>query len=127
VILQLPRDRAFLPLLHMVLGGIGLRHDLSFDALDDVQLAVDNILAEDPNPLGELSVDVAVGDGYLDISIASLEDRELEYQLREGRVRPGHESRCIDVCLLLRSLVDEYHVRDLEEGRYAVDIRKVIR
>lgn len=127
VTLQLPRDRAFQPLIHMVLGGIGLRHDLSYDALDDVQLAVDNILAEDSSTGEGLTVEMLVGESYLDIVIATLQDQELEYQLKEGRVRPGRESRCIDVCILLRSLVDEYRVRDLEDGRYAVELRKVIR
>lgn len=125
--LQVPKDAAFLPLLHMVLGGIGLRHDLSFDALDDVQLAVDNILAEDASMGGELTVDVVVGDTYLDISLGTLRDKDLEYMLRQGSVPPGAEDRCIDVCVLLRSLVDDYKVRDLGEGLYAVDIRKVVR
>lgn len=125
--LQVPKDDAFLPLLHMVLGGIGLRHDLSFDALDDVQLAVDNILAEDDSRGGELTVDVVVGDTYLDISLGALRDRDLEYMLRQGEVPPGAEDRCIDVCVLLRSLVDDYKVRDLGDGLYAVDIRKVVR
>ncbi len=104
-----------------------MRHDLSFDALDDVQLAVDNILAEDDSKGGELTIDVVVGDTYLDISLGTLRDRDLEYMLRQGEVPPGAEDRCIDVCVLLRSLVDDYKVRVLGDGLYAVDIRKVVR
>ena len=127
VTLLVPRDRSFLPLLHMVLGGIGLRHDLSFDALDDLQLAVDNILAEDESEEAELTMEVTLGGPLLHISLSSLSGADLEHMLKEGAVPAGAEGRCIDVCVLLRSLVDAYQVRDLGEGRFALDMQKHVR
>jgi hypothetical protein len=86
VTLLVPRDHSFLPLLHMVLGGIGLRHDLSFDALDDLQLAVDNILAEDESTEPELTMEVTLGGPLLHIRLSSLSGADLEYMLKEGAV-----------------------------------------
>jgi hypothetical protein len=67
VTLRVPRERTYLPLLHMVLGGIAIRQDLSFDDLDDVQLAVDNVVAEDDGAQQELTMTVTVDDDALTI------------------------------------------------------------
>ncbi|MCZ7662002.1 MAG: hypothetical protein M5U22_03175 [Thermoleophilia bacterium] len=124
VSLRVPREAGFLSLLHLVLGGIGLRHNLSFDALDDLQLAVDSILAEDSETLDDLSMGVGIGADSLLITLEPLRDRDLRSTLEHGQVPAGAESRCIDVCILLRSLVDGYSVSELEDGAYRVELRK---
>ena len=124
VTLRVPRERDYLPLLHMVLGGIAIRQDLSFDDLDDVQLAVDNVMAEDDGEQDDLTMTVTVGDDTLAITLSPLTNSDLHETLRLGRVPAGAEGRCLDVCLLLRSLVDHYELQDLEQGSFAVEMRK---
>ena len=89
VTLRVPRDAAYLPLLHMVLGGIAIRQDLSFDDLDDVQLAVDNIVAEDDGTQQALTMTVTVEDDTLTIRLAPLSNHDLHETLRLGQVPPG--------------------------------------
>lgn len=128
VTLQVPRERAFVPLLHMVLGGIGLRQDLSFDALDDLQLAVDSILAGDRGSSEQsVTMTVMVGEDSLTINLEALRDADLKATLCEGQVPAGAEGKCIDVCVLLRSLVDTYSVHELDAGRFGVEIQKLVR
>jgi hypothetical protein len=127
VTLRVPRERAYLPLLRMVLGGIASRQDLSFDDLDDVQLAVDNIVAEDEGTQQALTMTVTVDDDTLTIGLAPLSNRDLRETLRLGQVPPGAEGRCLDVCLLLRSLVDHYELQDLDQDSFAVAMRKRLR
>lgn len=124
--LDVPREAGFLPLLHLVLGGIGIRRSLSFDDLDDLQLAVDNVLAEDTPPSGFLSMAVTVSERAIEVRLEPLRNPDMRATLAQGQVSPEAEGRCIDICLLLRSLVDDYLVSDLGDGAYALDLRKLV-
>lgn len=124
--LEVPRETGFLSLLHLVLGGIGIRRSLSFDDLDDLQLAVDNVLAEDTPAGGVLSMAVTISEQALAVRLEPLRNRDLRMTLAQGAVPPEAQGRCIDICLLLRSLVDEYSVSDLDDGVYALDLRKLV-
>ncbi|HSX22112.1 MAG TPA: hypothetical protein VLE97_04970 [Gaiellaceae bacterium] len=42
--LVLPAEEDFHPVAHLVLGGLGARHSLTFDQLDDLQVALDALL-----------------------------------------------------------------------------------
>ena len=44
VTLQLPRDRDFRPVAHLVLGGLATRLELTYDVLDDIETALDELL-----------------------------------------------------------------------------------
>jgi hypothetical protein len=127
VSLTIPHNGGFSALFHMILGGIALRRKLSLEALDDLQLAVENILAEDKSHIGDISMSVGIAEDDLQISLAPLTDPDLRETLVHGAVPAEAAGRCMDVCLLLRSLVDGFGVRELEADSYAVDLRKLIR
>ena len=42
--LVLPAEEDFHPVAHLVLGGLGARHSLTFDQLEDLQVALDALL-----------------------------------------------------------------------------------
>jgi anti-sigma regulatory factor (Ser/Thr protein kinase) len=44
VTLQLPRERDFFGVAHLVLGGLGARLDLTYDVLEDMTTAIDELL-----------------------------------------------------------------------------------
>ncbi|HZJ02115.1 MAG TPA: hypothetical protein VFE20_00300 [Thermoleophilia bacterium] len=128
VTLSIPRDDAFVPILHMLLGGIGLRRNLSFDSLDDLQLAVDSILSSDQNGSGEeLLMTVLLEPDHVAIVLEGLKDPDLRQTLVAGHVLPEAKARCIDVCFLLRSLIDGYEVAEGGEGSFSITMRKSVR
>jgi anti-sigma regulatory factor (Ser/Thr protein kinase) len=45
VTLQLPREREFFGVAHLVLGGLGARLDLTYDVLEDMTTAIDELLS----------------------------------------------------------------------------------
>lgn len=55
VTLQLPRDRDFRPVAHLVLGGLATRLELTYDVLDDIETALDELLER-----RELDMDVTL-------------------------------------------------------------------
>jgi hypothetical protein len=70
---------------------------------------------------------VTVDDDALTIRLAPLSNPDLHETLRLGQVPVGAEDRCLDVCLLLRSLVDGYELQDLDQDSFAVALQKRLR
>ncbi|MBU2602147.1 MAG: hypothetical protein KKA32_08265 [Actinobacteria bacterium] len=127
VSLTIPRAQEYLPLFNMLLGGIATRRVLSLEALDDLQLAVDNVILEDRGTTGDLSLAVTLLEEALEIVISPLSDPDLHSTLIEGSVSTEAADRCLDVCLLLSPLVDRYVVHDLDSGTFALELRKLLR
>ena len=64
ICLTLPADDAFHSVVHLVLGGLAARLNLSFETLEDLELALDTLL-ERPSDGREVTVRVFVEDGEL--------------------------------------------------------------
>jgi hypothetical protein len=127
VTLRVPREPGYRSLLHLVLGGIASRGDISVDALDDLQLAVDNLLAEDQSTGADVVMSMSLGDGAVCITIEALTDTHLRHSLANRPLAAEMKDRRIDMCVLLDSLVDGYAVHDRQRGVYAVELRKQVR
>lgn len=75
IALRIPAERRFLGVVNLVLGGLGSRLDLSFERVDDLQLAVDSVLAQgDPSFSGTLTVEVDVDESRLVVRVGPLVD-----------------------------------------------------
>jgi hypothetical protein len=64
ICLTLPADDAFHGVAHLVRGGLAVRLDLTFEHLEDLELALDSLL-ERTGDEGEVTVRVLVTDGEL--------------------------------------------------------------
>jgi hypothetical protein len=64
ICLTLPADDAFHGVAHLVLGGLAARLNLSFETLEDLELALDALL-ERPSDGRDMTVRVFVEDGEL--------------------------------------------------------------
>jgi hypothetical protein len=64
ICLTLPADDAFHSIAHLVLGGLAARLNLSFEHLEDLELALDALL-ERPSDGREVTLRVLVNDGEL--------------------------------------------------------------
>ena len=88
ITLTLPAERDFFRVAHLVLGGLAVRLNLTFESLEDLQLALDGLLERDPGN-GDLTVCVSVGDGVVETLVGPFED---EGRLREELERgPGED------------------------------------
>ena len=63
ICLTLPADEAFHGVAHLVLGGLAVRLDLTYENLQDLELALDALL-ERLSEDGDVTVLVRVGDGF---------------------------------------------------------------
>jgi anti-sigma regulatory factor (Ser/Thr protein kinase) len=117
--LEVPATLSALSTVRMVLGGLGARLDFSIDELEDLYLATGELLraALVSESLERLSVHIVVDDGGLRISTGSFKSSALRSEVTV------HAERCLDLCMLLQSTMDEVGVED-GGGQYHVVLVK---
>ena len=113
--LEVPATLSALSTVRMVLGGLGARVEFSLEDLDNLFLATDRLLeaALDAERLDSLRVRVIVDGTTLRITAGAFGSDALREQVA---VTPGG---CIDLCTLLRRLVDDVVVQE-EDGHFSV-------
>jgi hypothetical protein len=60
ITLSVPREKPFYRVAHLVLGGLAVRLDLTFDTLEDLQVALAGLLSREEDGEGEVTVAVRV-------------------------------------------------------------------
>jgi hypothetical protein len=114
--LTLPADEAFHRVAHLVLGGLAVRLDLTFENLEDLELALDTLL-ERSGDGGDVTVRVRVLDGELQTVIGPF--TSVRAELEEG----GDES--LNMRRILATVCDRVEVADRDGGQW-VELTKRI-
>jgi anti-sigma regulatory factor (Ser/Thr protein kinase) len=103
IVLTLPREPDFQRVAHLVLGGLAVRLDLTIENLEDLQIALDTILARADPTAGDITVRMRLIDGELETIIGPLTRRLLDEIEHEGEAGLG-------VRRVLDSMVEDVHV-----------------
>jgi anti-sigma regulatory factor (Ser/Thr protein kinase) len=114
VTLQLPRDRGFRPVAHLVLGGLASRLQLTVDVLDDIETAIDELLEQREAP-GDVTLSVEVDDRVLRATLGPFSGRVAD-ELRAEREGLGLRR-------VLQTVVDEVET-DERDGAQWVSLTK---
>jgi hypothetical protein len=123
-VLRTAGEGGALPLLRVFISGFASRHDLPVDRLDDIQLAVEALLAEEPEGEGDVVLEVsAIGDG-LALRLDGLRNQSVRAALLATDAFRPSEGCLLDVRVLLDSLVDGYRVLDVSDGSFSVEMNK---
>jgi hypothetical protein len=64
ITLRLPRERPFFGVAHLVIGGLAARHDLNLEQLEDLQVALAELLEQEETER-EITLSVRVEDGSI--------------------------------------------------------------
>ena len=120
--LTTPVGRAWEAVVRMVLGGIADRLDLGFDQLDDLQLAVERLLAEG-DPKDPVSLSFELTDGGVRARIGPLRDVALAEALQGPEPPPG----VLTLPRILSTVVDSYGVEEVADGHLIVRLEKLVR
>ena len=117
--LEVPATLNALSTVRLVLGGLGARLDFSLDDLEDIYLATDQLLrtALDADALDRLSVKVLLDGGALRFTAGTFKSAKLRADVTM------HAEDCLDLCMLLRSTVDDVVLED-EGGAYRIVLVK---
>jgi hypothetical protein len=116
-----PVGRAWDPVIRLVLGGIGDRLDLGFDELDDLQLAVERLLAEG-DPQNPVTLSFEIHEGGVRTRIGPLRDAALAEALQGPEPPPGE----LTLPRILSTVVDAYGVEEVADGHLVVRLEKKV-
>jgi hypothetical protein len=118
ITLHLPRERPFFGVAHLVVGGLAVRLDLSFDQLEDLQVALGELL-EQHETEREITVSVRVEGGKIHTVVGPF-DRSLERELaREA-------GDAVGLRRVLETVVDDVEVTT-RDGEPWVELTKAMR
>ena len=117
ITLTLPRERDFFRVAHLVVGGLAVRLDLTFENLEDLQVALATVLRESQ---GEVTVKVRVEPDQIEASIGPFGagDHELDLNREVEEGVPLHR--------VLETVCDSVEVVDGEGGRWVI-LKKNVR
>jgi hypothetical protein len=114
ICLTLPADDAFHSVAHLVLGGLAARLNLSFEHLDDLELALDSLL-ESPSDGREVTLRVVVEDSVFRTIVGPFSSVRAE--LEEGGTNSLNLGR------ILRAVCDSVEIED-RDGSQWVELTK---
>jgi anti-sigma regulatory factor (Ser/Thr protein kinase) len=80
ITLVLPRERDFHRVAHLVLGGLAARLDLTYESLEDLQLALDSLLERGEED-GEIVVRINVSNYSIEALVGPFEGDALRAEL----------------------------------------------
>lgn len=104
ITLTIPRDPEFHRVAHLVLGGLAVRLDLTIENLEDLELALDAILAQTDPTAGDITVRMTPRDGELETVVGPLTPTVLDEIERDG------DDSALGLRRVLESTVDDIHV-----------------
>jgi hypothetical protein len=115
IVLTLPEQDEFRNVAHLVVGGLAVRLNLTFENLEDVQVALEGLLAR---AAGEITVAVRLDDDALAMRVGPFEPEALRRELDDDRAEVGLRR-------ILETVSDGLEVLEREDGCW-VELRKMV-
>jgi hypothetical protein len=114
-----PLDGAFRPVVRLIVGGIAERANFGFEAMDDLQLAVERLLVESGSD-GRVHLSFELRDDGIRTRIGPLRERGLKEALQD-RAAPS----TLSLGRILSTVVDAYGVEEVSGGELFVRLEKL--
>jgi hypothetical protein len=109
--LRIPNERPFHGVVRLVVGGLAARHNLSYEALEDLQLALVTVLEGDAySTAAEIRVELEVTDEAIAMAIGPLNGEAVRADLEES------SDRDLGLGRLLGTLVEDAGVEARDDG-----------
>ena len=116
IALTLPADEAFHSVAHLVLGGLAVRLDLTFENLEDLELAVDALL-ERTRDGDDITVRVRMTDGELHTIVGPFAS------VREELERTGSDD--LNLSRILAAVCDSVEISERDGSEWVELTRRV--
>jgi len=117
--LEAPLAPDFQPVVRLIIGGIAERVDFGFEEIDDLQLAVERLLAE-AGATGMVSLTFDIGEGHVRTRVGPLSERSIADAL-QNESPPGE----LTLRRILETVVDSFGVDHAADGRIVVRLEKL--
>ena len=118
ITLTIPREKPFHGVAHLVLGGLASRLDVTFDVLQDLELALDSLL-EQGGSQADVTVQLRVGERALAASVGPFSGDTLRRELEHEAAGDVGLRRILD------TVADRVTVAERDGGQW-VELEKVL-
>jgi anti-sigma regulatory factor (Ser/Thr protein kinase) len=118
--LEAPLSGDFQAVVRLIIGGIAERVDFAFEEIDDLQLAVERLLAE-AGKVGSVRLSFQVSENGIRTRVGPLDEPALAEALQNGEAPPGH----LTLRRILQTVVDSFGVELAADGRIVVRLEKL--
>jgi len=111
--LRIPNERPYHGVVRLVVGGLAARHDLSYEMLEDLQLALVTVLESDTYTAGaEVVVELEVSDGAIALCVGPLHGDTVREELGSA------DGDALGLGRLLGTLVEDARVETRDDGEW---------
>jgi anti-sigma regulatory factor (Ser/Thr protein kinase) len=117
ITLTLPAERDFYRVAHLVLGGLAVRLNLTFEHLEDLQIALDELLDNRTHD-GPVTVSVSVHADSIEATVGPFPGGSVRAELE-------HERGAVGLRRILDAVVDGVEVREGEDGDWVTLTKRV--
>ena len=101
--LTIPHTEPYFGVARLVVGGLAARLDLSFEYLEDIQVALDSLIGNNAYAAGpEVTVELAVRPGAIEMRVGPLDGKRLRGDLE----RENEEGGALGLRRLLSTVVE---------------------
>jgi 2-keto-3-deoxy-6-phosphogluconate aldolase len=118
--LEAPLSGDFQAVVRLIIGGIAERVDFAFEEIDDLQLAVERLLAE-AGTVGSVQLSFEVSTDGIRTRVGPLSEHKVAEALRDGEPAPGE----LTLRRILQTVVDSFGVDEADDGAIVVRLEKV--
>jgi anti-sigma regulatory factor (Ser/Thr protein kinase) len=118
--LEAPLSGDFQAVVRLIVGGIAERVDFAFEEIDDLQLAVERLLAE-AGTSGTVCLSFEVGEDRIRTRIGPLSQQKVAEALQDGEFVPGQ----LTLRRILETVVDSFGVDRAADGGIVVRLDKL--
>ena len=88
--LTIPRTRPYYGVARLVVGGVAARLDLSYEYLEDVQVALDSVIGNDAYAIGHsVTLELVLDSGAMELVVGPLDDARLGPDLEREETEDG--------------------------------------
>jgi len=117
ITLTIPRERPFHHVAHLVLGGLAVRLNFTLDSIDDLQVALEELL-EQNDASDDVTVDLRLAGDAIEAEIGPFDAERLGAALEIDGETLGLER-------VLATVVDTVSVADRDGGRWILFSKNV--
>ncbi len=114
-------DETYGPVVRLIVSGIAERANFGFEAMDDLQLAIERLLAEAGSD-GRVTMSFELVQGRIRTRIGPLPETGLADALQDTDVTPGR----LSLRQILDTVVDSFGVDAAIDGAIVVRLEKLV-
>jgi anti-sigma regulatory factor (Ser/Thr protein kinase) len=117
--LEAPLSGDFQAVVRLIIGGIAERVDFAFEEIDDLQLAVERLLAE-AGEIGSVTLSFEIVDDGIRARVGPIPTDAIAEALADGEAPPG----VLTLRRILQTVVDSFGVETSDDGLVVVRLVK---